>query len=156
MKDWAFLPKHMLLTATPKLCLQVPSFQSYICFLYLIDGSNKQPILVEKLVGEISLHDNVSCICRVQLSSIYSIFGIIIEFWKKLYDTIWKSCPKASLVYRFLDEIQTKVLRVSSLLFTVTSTALPWDFYFFKLKQPLYDFNSSVTVHCKGERRKTW
>ncbi len=25
----------------------------------------------------------------------------------------------------------------SSLLFTVTSTALPWDFYFFKLTQPL-------------------
>ncbi len=32
----------------------------------------------------------------------------------------------------FLDEIQKK-----SLLFTVTSTALPWDFYFFKLTQPL-------------------
>jgi hypothetical protein len=54
----------------------------------------------------------------------------------------------------------------SCLLFTVTSTALPWDFYFFKLTQPImYSFKltqplmcfySSVTVHCKGERRKTW
>ncbi len=34
-----------------------------------------------------------------------------------------------------MDEIQTKVLK--SLLFTVTSTALPWDFFFFKLTQPL-------------------
>ncbi len=45
-------------------------------------------------------------------------------------------------------------------------TALTWGFYFFKLTQlptcffkltkPLMYFNSSVTVHCKGERRKTW
>ena len=34
----------------------------------------------------------------------------------------------------FLDVIGTKF---SSLLFTVTSTALPSDFYFFKLTQPL-------------------
>jgi len=33
----------------------------------------------------------------------------------------------------------------SSLLFTVTSTALPWDFYFFKLTQPL-----TVSVKVKG------
>jgi hypothetical protein len=37
----------------------------------------------------------------------------------------------------FLDKIQIKALRVSSLLFTVTSTALSWDLYFFKLTQPL-------------------
>jgi hypothetical protein len=37
----------------------------------------------------------------------------------------------------FLDEIQTKPSEFSSLLFTVASTALPWDFYFFKLTQPL-------------------
>jgi hypothetical protein len=36
----------------------------------------------------------------------------------------------------YLDEIQTKVLRFSSLLFTVTFTALPWDLYFFKITQP--------------------
>jgi hypothetical protein len=35
----------------------------------------------------------------------------------------------------FLDEIQTK--EFSSLLFTVTSTALPRDFHFFQLTQPL-------------------
>ncbi len=34
------------------------------------------------------------------------------------------------------------------------STALPWDFYFFKLTQPLKV--SRVQLHCKGERRKTW
>ncbi len=34
-------------------------------------------------------------------------------------------------------------------------TALPWDFYFFKLTQPLMYFYGSVTVHCKGERTKT-
>jgi hypothetical protein len=33
--------------------------------------------------------------------------------------------------------------KFSSLLFTVTSTALPWDFYFFKLTQPL----TVSTVH---------
>ncbi len=33
----------------------------------------------------------------------------------------------------------------SSLLFTVTSTALPWDYYF---------FSALVYIHCKGERRK--
>jgi hypothetical protein len=39
-----------------------------------------------------------------------------------------------------LDEIQTKVLRVFLLVFTVTSTALPQDFnFFFKLTQPLTD-----------------
>jgi hypothetical protein len=35
----------------------------------------------------------------------------------------------------FFDEIQS--WEFSSLLFTVSSTALPWDFYFFKLTQPL-------------------
>ncbi len=36
-----------------------------------------------------------------------------------------------------------------------TSTALSWDLYYFKLTQPL-TVSSSVTVHCKGERGKTW
>ncbi len=56
----------------------------------------------------------------------------------------------------FLDEIQKKSEEFSSLLLTLTSTALLWDFYFFKLTQPLTYFFSSVTVHCKGERKKTW
>jgi hypothetical protein len=61
-------------------------------------------------------------------------------------------------------KIQTKVLRVPSLLFTVTFTALPRDLYFFKitqtlmyffiLTQPLTYFYISVTVHCKGEGGK--
>jgi len=63
----------------------------------------------------------------------------------------------------FLDEIQTKVLKeFSSLLFTVTSTALPWYFYFFKLMQPLTFFfishktyfHSKVTLHCKEKGGK--
>ncbi len=41
----------------------------------------------------------------------------------------------------FLDEIRTKFF--SSLLFTITSTALLWDFYFFKHTQPL----TISTVH---------
>ncbi len=41
----------------------------------------------------------------------------------------------------------------SSCLFTVTSTALPWDFYFFKLTQPPTYFYSSVIVHCKRKRK---
>ncbi len=49
---------------------------------------------------------------------------------------------------KFLDEIHTKVLELfSSLLFTVTSTALPWDFYFSRLTQPL-------TVSVKKKRGK--
>jgi hypothetical protein len=36
-----------------------------------------------------------------------------------------------------LDEIQTKSSKFSSLFFRVTSTALPRDFYFFKLTHPL-------------------
>ncbi len=42
------------------------------------------------------------------------------------------------------------VLRIFlSVLFTVTSTALHWDLYFLRLAHPL-----TVTVHCKGERRR--
>jgi hypothetical protein len=37
----------------------------------------------------------------------------------------------------FLDEIQTKVYRVFLLAFLFTCTALPWNFYFYKLTQPL-------------------
>jgi hypothetical protein len=35
------------------------------------------------------------------------------------------------------------------------SEPLPWDFYFFKLTQPL-TVSMCVTVQCKRERRKTW
>jgi hypothetical protein len=48
------------------------------------------------------------------------------------YSTV-QHCTEAE----FLNEIQTKSLEFSSLLFTVPSTALPWDFYFFKLMQPI-------------------
>jgi hypothetical protein len=45
---------------------------------------------------------------------------------------MWK-CDWEKPEAEFLEEIQTKVLEFSSLLFTVTSIALPSDFYFFKL-----------------------
>jgi hypothetical protein len=47
-------------------------------------------------------------------------------------DLIW--CDGTFMETEFLDEIQTKFLKFSSLLFTVTSTALPGDFS--KLTQP--------------------
>jgi hypothetical protein len=49
-------------------------------------------------------------------------------------------------------EIHTKVLRVSPLLFIVTSTDLPWDFYFFKLTQPL----TVSTVHLLYILKEKW
>jgi hypothetical protein len=53
---------------------------------------------------------------------------------------------------RILGRNPDKVLQSFSMLFTVISTALPWDFYFFTLKHPL----TVSTVHCKGEWRKAW
>jgi hypothetical protein len=45
---------------------------------------------------------------------------------------------KTSTEAELLEEIQTKVLRVFLFaIHTVTSTALPCDFYFFKFTQPL-------------------
>jgi hypothetical protein len=58
---------------------------------------------------------------------------------------IWQLSIHSRLEAEFLNEIQTKVLRISSLLFTVTSTALPGNVYFFKLTQPL-----TVSVKEKG------
>jgi hypothetical protein len=55
----------------------------------------------------------------------------------------------------FLDEIQTKVLRVFLLAIHSHLYIFPWDFYFLKTHETSYSFCSSVTVHCKGERRKT-
>jgi hypothetical protein len=52
----------------------------------------------------------------------------------------WQSSPEAE----FLDEIQTKFLRVF-LLIIHSRTGLPWDFYFYKLTQPL-----TVSVKEKG------
>ncbi len=53
-----------------------------------------------------------------------------------------------------LDEIQAKF---SSLLFTVTSTALPWGFYFFRLTQPLTVSTDQLqyTVEEKGGKPRT-
>jgi hypothetical protein len=50
----------------------------------------------------------------------------------------------------FLEEIQTKVVRVFILLFTVAL-----GYLFLQTHATSYSFYSSATVHCKGERRKT-
>ncbi len=56
-------------------------------------------------------------------------------------------CPSPET--EFLDEIQTKVLRVFLLAFrSHLYAAWPWDLNFFKLTQPLTV--SIVSLHCKG------
>ncbi len=74
--------------------------------------------------------------------------------------------PQPSIIEQFILHLSTyqrpsswkksrqKSEEFSSLLLTVTSTALPWDLYFFKVTQPL-TVCTCITVHCKGERRKT-
>jgi hypothetical protein len=60
-----------------------------------------------------------------------------------------------NLSAEFLEEIQTKVLELSSLLFTVTSTALPRDLYFFKLTQPLTISTVQLLYTVKEKGGKT-
>ncbi len=78
----------------------------------------------------------------------------------KLYVHEFSFICKAEALYTpeaaFFDEIQTKVLRVFLLVIHSHLYSFAWDFYFFKLMQPHTIFYSSVTVHFKGERRKSW
>jgi hypothetical protein len=55
------------------------------------------------------------------------------DFYLDFVQNFGLRAPKA----KFLEEIQTKVLRALLLAITVTSTALPIDSYFLKLTQPL-------------------
>jgi hypothetical protein len=55
----------------------------------------------------------------------------------------------------FLDEIHSKFFRVFLLAIHSHLYSFALRFYFFKLPQPLANFYSSVTVHCKGEKRTT-
>ncbi len=56
----------------------------------------------------------------------------------------------------FLDEIHTKKSsEFFSLLFTVTSTYLPWDLYFFKLTQPLTFSTVQLLCTVKEKGGKT-
>ncbi len=58
---------------------------------------------------------------------------------------------------KFLDEIQTKVLRVFLLaIHSHLYTALPWDFYSSSNSHNLLQFLQFITAQCKGERKKTW
>ena len=55
----------------------------------------------------------------------------------------------------FLDEIQTKVLRVFLLAIHSDLYSFALRFIFLQNHATSYSFYSSATVHCKGERRKT-
>jgi hypothetical protein len=55
----------------------------------------------------------------------------------------------------FLDEIQTKILRVFLLAIHSHLYSFALRFYFFKLTQPLTVSTIQLLyVHCKGERRR--
>ncbi len=51
--------------------------------------------------------------------------------------TFWTIYLNGKTEAEFLDEIQTSLKSFPPFPFTVTSTTMPWDFYFFKLIQPL-------------------
>ncbi len=55
----------------------------------------------------------------------------------------------------FSDEIQTKVLGVFPLVIRSPLYRFAFRFLFIQTHATSYSFYSSVTVHCKGERRKT-
>ncbi len=56
----------------------------------------------------------------------------------------------------FSDEIQSKVLRVFLLAIHSHIYSFALRFLFLQTHATSYSYYSSVTVHCKGERRKTW
>jgi hypothetical protein len=53
----------------------------------------------------------------------------------------------------FLDEIQTKVLELSFVLFTATTIALLGDLYFFKLTQPYTVSTEPIFVNVQGAQK---
>ncbi len=55
----------------------------------------------------------------------------------------------------FLDEVQTKVLRVFLLAIQSHLYSFSLRFLFLQTHATSYSFYSSATVHCKGGRRKT-
>ncbi len=63
-----------------------------------------------------------------------------------------QACPEAE----FLEEIQTKVLRVFLLAIHSHFYSFALRFLFLQIHATSYSFYSLVTVHCEGERRKTW
>ncbi len=64
---------------------------------------------------------------------------------------IFRTLPETE----FLDEIQTKVLRVFLLVKHSRLYSFALRFAFLQANATSYDFNCSIAVHCKGERRKT-
>ncbi len=74
---------------------------------------------------------------------------------------VFPACVTTKVQYslnggRILGQFQTKVLRVFPLLVTVTSIALPWYFYFFKLTPPLTVLTVKLqhNIKEKGEKPK--
>ncbi len=66
----------------------------------------------------------------------------------------WSTVKKIWIVSRGRILGRNRDKSVPSLLFTVTSTALPWDFYFFKLSQPLtYFFKLMQPLTISKEKR---
>jgi hypothetical protein len=62
------------------------------------------------------------------------------------------SSPEAE----FLDEIQTNVLRIFLLAIYSHLYSFALRFLFLQTQATSYSFYSSVTLHFKGEKRKTW
>jgi hypothetical protein len=56
----------------------------------------------------------------------------------------------------FLDKIQTNVLRVFNLAIHSHLYSIALRCLFLQTHATSYSFYSSVSMHCKGERRKTW
>jgi hypothetical protein len=75
----------------------------------------------------------------------------------KNYDIIFQYLPIFPFLFLRTNSwtfSRQKSSEFSALLFTITSTALPWDFHFFKLTQPLTVFivQSLYTVKEKGAK----
>ncbi len=125
-----------------------------------------KPVFVQRDLGVYTI-DLLREICnKPVLKRDFTAHGIIVSFGISSQTAQWtraiqyrgpsfcavdETGPTLSLwsQYRFLDEIQTKVLKFSSLLFTVTvPLQLSCEFLFLHIKS-LYSFYSSITVHWK-------
>ncbi len=81
----------------------------------------------------------ITCLSfHLQTESVLSRRAVHGTAWRCRFATfLTKACSAAVQRPNSWTKSRQKSLEWSSLLFSVTSTALPWDFYFFKLTQPL-------------------